>query len=106
MFLQSFLETPRGSLPGLGRIGLASGGSRLADTDKVITGRAHSNCSFLLSEHLHNYIMVGRGIAPDTDLAICRAGAGSASLCVAMYTSPHTSLGIGVPQGCIVGPNL
>lgn len=76
------------SLPGLVGIGLASGGSRLADTDKVITGRAHSNCSFLLSEHLHNYIMAGRRIAPDTDLAICRTGVGSSSLCIAIYV--HT----------------
>lgn len=75
MFLQCFLETPRGSPLSLEGIGLARGGSsRLADTDKVITGRAHSNCSFLLSEHLHNYITARRGIAPDTDLAICRAG--------------------------------
>lgn len=90
MFLQSFPETPRGSLHSLGGIGLASEGSRLADTDKVITGRAHSNCSFLLSEHLHNYITAGRGIAADTDLAICWAGAGVCKLvCCNVYTYTH-----------------
>lgn len=90
MFLQSFPETPRGSLHSLGGIGLASEGSRLADTDKVITGRAHYNCSFLLSEHLHNYIMAGRGIAADTDLAICWAGAGVCKLvCCNVYTCTH-----------------